>query len=212
MKVRWVVNSFDFREGQKIARMIPFTAKEQANRFVRLAIGTVSKHDDIDQFAASKTHALQGRRDCGKIASPNQNIDVARVSRGSFISGRHPRCNGISADDRVRNSGLIQGRSRPQQSFAHLRHGVLHSVKDFRSHTDGCGRPGRSIRGLNNCHRYTTPFCPSVRPNFGQPSAANPAEEQSKTASESLSRPKASRCGARNVPAERTGEPTSAVH
>ena len=41
--------------------------------------------------------------------------------------------------------------------------------------------------------RYTTPFCASVLPNLGQPSAARPPEEHSKTISESLSRPKASR-------------------
>ena len=59
---------------------------------------------------------------------------------------------------------------------------------------------------------YHSVLLPASRPNFGQPSAANPPEEQSKTTSESLSSPKASRGGARNVPAERTGEPTSAVH
>ena len=59
---------------------------------------------------------------------------------------------------------------------------------------------------------YFVPFCPSVRPSFGQPSGAKAAEEQRKTTIVSSSSPKAKRPEARIVPALRTGEPTWAVH
>ena len=53
--------------------------------------------------------------------------------------------------------------------------------------------------------RLSQPFYPKVRPALGQPSAAKPFEEHSRTTSDSSSMPNATRCGATIVPAERTG-------
>jgi hypothetical protein len=47
---------------------------------------------------------------------------------------------------------------------------------------------------------------------FGQQCSANPFDEHSKATKVSLSSPKTTRWGATIEPAERTGEPTFAVH
>ena len=148
-----VADRFDLGNRQVMIGPQLLAGEKQVNRLARLAVRTIAKHHHIEQLPVYEAGLLQRDRDLGQIVAADQEVDVARVANRSFVDGRHPRSDGVSADDRERYADSRQSRRCPHQSFAHFRHGSLHAIKDRRVHADRLRRPtGRNVGVRSPCH------------------------------------------------------------
>ena len=67
--------------------------------------------------------AARGR----EVAASKENIDIARVTNGSFVHTRNPRGNSVSASDGVRNVCSLERLCRAKHPITHFFHTANHT-------------------------------------------------------------------------------------
>jgi len=140
-EVRRIINSLHFGRRQQMVWTGFLARKKEVNGLTRLALSAVPKHYDIHQFVVYESSFLHRSRYRRQIATPNENVDIARRANCTFIDRCNPRRDSVAADDSVWDAECVQHAGRAQQPFAHLGHGSLHAVEDVHAHADGPGRP-----------------------------------------------------------------------
>ena len=88
-----------------------FVRENNVNAFTRFSIRAIEKNIDPSDMPIHEACRFQCRFYSLEIRSIDQNVNVLRVSNGSFVNPRHPCRNSISTGDRIRNTGLRQGLS-----------------------------------------------------------------------------------------------------
>jgi len=113
---------------QYIIGSYAFPSEHDMNRIPCFALDRVEKHVDIFDVSKHKASLFHRCDRSRPICSPQKNVDITRRANRGFVGLGHPSSHGISAHDRIRNSGLLQRRSRSLQSFLDLLHRSLHAL------------------------------------------------------------------------------------
>ncbi len=105
-----------------------FSRENNMHGITRTGVRTIQENIETLDVAVNKPRSRKRSGCRWKINTTQKDIHVLCVANCSLIHARNPRGHGVSTGDCIRNTSLVQGRSRPQQSVAYFLHGSNHPL------------------------------------------------------------------------------------
>src|SRR5262249_51725135 len=111
---------FDFRQIVIVVSSNPLPGIEEMDSAAGFALRAVDKCIDAQEFAIDKADSFKTRFRGSKVRTPDQDIDITRISNSLLVNPGDPLGDGVAADDSVPNFGRVEGSCGSTQSFFDL--------------------------------------------------------------------------------------------
>ena len=84
------------------------------------ALRPVDEGIDVEEFVINEPDRFETGSCGGKVRTPDQDIDVARIADGVLVNPGDPLGDGVATGDGVRHAGRIEGSGRSAQPLLDL--------------------------------------------------------------------------------------------
>ena len=115
--------SFRFVDFGQMEVVVPsnfLTGVEEMDSTARFPLRPVDEGVDVEEFVIDEPDPFKTGPRRGKIRTPDQDIDIARIADGVLVNPGDPLGDGVATDHRIRDPGLIEGSGGSSQPLFDL--------------------------------------------------------------------------------------------